>query len=114
MGDERRALLTSTSNTFEARVIQARLQAEGLDPELRGAVDGPYPVNVGALGEVTLYVPEEQLEDARLVLLSVEVEEAVGTEQRGPRTTPLRPAEWLGIAAVLLAVLVLVATRVVA
>ena len=48
---------------FEARVIAARLGAEGIVWELRGNVGGPYPV-----GQVAVLVDEADLEVAREVL----------------------------------------------
>lgn len=70
-------LLTSTTNSFEAQVIHAHLQAEGLDPELRGSVDGsPYRLTVGDMANVSIFVPDDQLDDARLVLLATEVDAA--------------------------------------
>lgn len=101
-----RVLLTTTTNSFEAKVIAAHLQAEGLDPELRGAVDGPYPFMVGGMAEVAVYVPEDQLDDARLVMLATEVDAAVGARVRAP-------TRWtrshVMTAAAVLAVLLLVA-----
>ena len=59
------------SNTFHARVIAARLGSEGILTELRGAVDGPYP-----MGEVQVLVGEDELADAQELLLADEVEDA--------------------------------------
>ena len=59
------------SNAFHARVIAARLGSEGILTELRGAVDGPYP-----MGEVQVLVGEDELADAQELLLADEVEDA--------------------------------------
>jgi hypothetical protein len=54
--------LTTLLDPFSARVLAARLGAEGLIWELRGG-DGPYPV-----GPVHVFVPQRDLAEARDVL----------------------------------------------
>ena len=45
--------------------LAARLRSEGIDVQLRGAVDGgPYGLTVGAMARVDVWVPEDQLDDA--------------------------------------------------
>ena len=68
--------LTSVYGSFRARVMAARLEDEGFDVQLRGALDGPYGLTVGEMARVDLYVPDEQFDDANLVLLVSEVDEA--------------------------------------
>jgi len=76
--------LTWVSGSFTAHVLAARLRSEGIDVQLRGAVDGgPYGLTVGAMARVDVWVPEDQLDDASLVLLVGEVDEALAA-----------PAEW--------------------
>ena len=55
------ALLLTTTNAFEARLIAARLGSDGIVTELRGATDTPYP----GLFDISIYVPEEDLDLAR-------------------------------------------------
>lgn len=55
--------LLSTRDPFEAKLVAARLGAEGVLCEVRGGLDGPYPI-----GPVHLYVPDDELEAAREVL----------------------------------------------
>src|SRR5262245_40312173 len=57
--------LTSVCGSFEARVLAARLYDEGIDAELRGALDSPYGFTVGDMARIDVFVPEEQAEDAR-------------------------------------------------
>jgi hypothetical protein len=76
--------LTWVCGSFEARVLAARLYDEGIDAELRGALDSPYSFTVGDLARVDVYVPTDQAEDARLVMLAIEVDTA--TELPEPRT----------------------------
>ncbi len=66
--------LTTVSGSFEAHVMAARLESEGIDAQLRGALDGPYGLTVGAMARVDVFVPAEQLDDARYVLLADEVD----------------------------------------
>ena len=68
--------LTSVYGSFRAKVMAARLQDEGFDVQLRGAIDGPYGLTVGDMARVDVYVPDDQLDDATLVLLATEVDEA--------------------------------------
>lgn len=69
-------LLTSVNGSFAARVLAARLDDEGIDAQLRGALDSPYGFTVGDMARVDVYVPHDQLHDARLVLLANEVDQA--------------------------------------
>ena len=57
------AHLTSVASAFEAKVIAARLGADGIVTELRGAVGGPYP-----FGTVEVLVEETELAVARELL----------------------------------------------
>lgn len=63
--------LATVSTSFHARVIAARLGAEGIVTELRGNVDGIYPV-----GNVHVYVDQEDLAEAQELLMVDEVESA--------------------------------------
>jgi Putative prokaryotic signal transducing protein len=91
----------TAAGAFEARVIAARLGADGIVWQFRGSVDGPL-----ALGAVTVLVAEDDYEAARELLLADEVE-ASFTE-----TSPAhidRPGAWLLVGAVVAAVLFAVA-----
>jgi hypothetical protein len=68
--------LATVSHSFHARVIAARVGAEGILTELRGSVDGPYP-----MGDVSVYVPEVDLPVAQELLLADEVESAFDDEE---------------------------------
>lgn len=68
--------LTTAANPFAARVLAAHLGAEGIVWELRGNVDGPYPV-----GPVEVLVAESDLAVARVVV--TEHEEAPVTAADG-------------------------------
>lgn len=90
--------LLSVGSTFHARVVAARLGSDGILTELRGAVDGPYP----GMGEVRLYVGEDDLPVARELLLADEVESAFEDElDPAWRRVPAVPS-WLAVVAVFL------------
>ena len=96
--------LTTVGGSFAARVLQARLQDEGLTVELRGNVDSPYAFTVGAMSRVDIYVPEHDLEDARLVMLVNEVDSVLDLPpQRDHPTSPWGDrAFWIVLVAVVL------------
>jgi hypothetical protein len=94
--------VTWVSGTFRAHVLAARLASEGIDVQLRGALDSQYALTVGAMARVDVWVPEDQLEDAQYVLLSSEVDDAMAApgSWAGSTVGPLRP--WLRWCAALL------------
>jgi hypothetical protein len=55
--------LMTVDDAFGAKVVAARLGVEGIVWQLKGGVDGPYP-----LGPVHVYVTAEDLEAARAVM----------------------------------------------
>ncbi|HEX7165505.1 MAG TPA: hypothetical protein VF230_00860 [Acidimicrobiales bacterium] len=74
--------LVTVGNGFHARVLAARLGAAGVVTQLRGAVDGPYPI-----GDVRVDVPEDEVDLARQLLLADEVEAAFDEPgRRRPRS----------------------------
>src|SRR5919201_3819082 len=80
----RMAPLTWVTGAFRAQVLAARLESEGIDARLVGAVlASTYGLTVGDMARVDVYVPEDQLEDAKYVLLADEVD-----------ATLAAPTEW--------------------
>jgi hypothetical protein len=63
MGSWRMVPVAQVRSSFEAKVLAARLGSEGILFELRGNVDGIYPV-----GDVTVLVPEDEATAALEVL----------------------------------------------
>jgi Putative prokaryotic signal transducing protein len=59
--------LLTVDSGFEAKLIAARLGADGIICELRGGVDGPYPI-----GAAHVYVPLDDLELARDLMAPVD------------------------------------------
>ena len=98
-------LLTSVYGSFRAQVMAARLQDEGFDVQLRGALNSPYAFTVGDMARIDVYVPDDQIEDAMLVLLVTEVDEAdeILDDDRAPVRDRSVPRAW--VAATILFVL---------
>jgi hypothetical protein len=110
--------LTTAANPFAARILAAHLGAEGIVWELRGNVDGPYPV-----GPVEVLVSQDDLAVAREVVSEQLVSDPVpghdatagGATGRGatdgtasPATSERSPRElWVLLAVVLLLAAVL-------
>jgi hypothetical protein len=88
--------LATVTSSFHARVIAARVGAEGMVTELRGNLDGPYP----AMGEVHVYIAEDDLPSAQELLMADEVESAFD-DPDGTRDLPTSPALWIVVATIL-------------
>jgi hypothetical protein len=89
--------LTSVYGTFRARVMEARLADEGFDVQLRGALDSPYGLTIGEMARVDVYVPDDQFDEASLVLLVAEVDEAdeILDDDRPPIRARSVPVVWV-------------------
>src|SRR5215211_6520092 len=95
MQQTRMVRLTTEGTSFHARVIAARLGSEGIVTDLRGNVDGFYPVGI-----VHVYVDREDLVEAQEILMVDEVESAFDEpEDSGELGTP--KAMWLVLGAIL-------------
>ncbi len=94
----------TTTTVFEARLLAARLGADGIWCELRGNVDGPYPI-----GPVQVLVGTGDVEVVRALLLADAVEAVFedASEQEGEPTGEPGPAArhagWLAPVAILIA-----------
>jgi len=62
--------LTTVGSSFEARVLAARLGADGILTQSRGGGDGTYPLP----GPVQVFVLVDQAYEARELLLADQVE----------------------------------------
>ncbi|HXQ43374.1 MAG TPA: hypothetical protein VN816_01955 [Acidimicrobiales bacterium] len=62
--------LTTVGSSFEARVVMARLGADGILTQSRGGADGTYPLP----GPVQLLVLVDQVDEARELLMADQVE----------------------------------------
>jgi hypothetical protein len=97
--------LTWVSGSFAAHLLAARLQSEGIDVQLRGAVNGPYVLTVGEIARVEVFVPEDQLADAQLVMLATEVDSVMAAprEWAGEEHARSRWPSWVALALLALA-----------
>ncbi len=98
--------LVTLYDPFAARLLAARLGAEGVLAQSVGGLDGPYP-----LGPFRIDVEADRLDDARAVLwLGSGDADALLGPPRGADRQPAAPtATWVLLGAPLLAGVVLVA-----
>jgi len=92
--------LTSVYGSFRASVMAARLVDSGFDVEMRGALNSPYGLTVGDMARIDLYVPDDQVDEATMLLLVDEVDEAdeILDDDRPPvRRRPV-PMSWAAAA----------------
>ena len=92
MAELRMVRLVTVGDGFEAKLLAARLGSEGVVWQLRGGVDGPYP-----MGPVDVLVEAERLEEARELLTAPPAPEALDP---GPADASARPGKrgWLAVA----------------
>ena len=96
MQQTRMVRLATVGTSFHARVIAARLGSEGIVTDLRGNVDGIYPV-----GNVHVYVDQEDLAEAQEILLVDDIESAFDDEPDELAEAGAPPALWLVLGAIL-------------
>lgn len=66
-----------TLNTVsEAELIVGFLRSQGIPAQIESRYFTQEPVNLGTLGKVRVYVPEERLEEARRLLAEQEAQSA--------------------------------------
>jgi hypothetical protein len=81
------------ANGFHARVVAARLGSDGIVTQLRGGIDTPYP-----MGAVEVLVGEDDLEEARALLLADDVETAFDDPEDGdPPLARRRVLPWVAL-----------------
>jgi hypothetical protein len=95
MQQTRMVRLATVGTSFHARVIAARLGTEGIVTDLRGNIDGLYPV-----GDVHVFVDQEDLAEAREILLVDDIESAFD-EPEDVADLGAPPALWLVLGAIL-------------
>jgi hypothetical protein len=108
--------LTTVGNLTTARVLAARLEAEGIDVRLHSESFGPYPVTVGSLAEAELWIMDDRMDEARTILLDAEVNAALSpADPEAPDPSRGLPMEVrlaaLGLGVVLIALWLLRAIR---
>jgi hypothetical protein len=72
--------LTTVGSSFEARVLVARLGADGILTQSRGGGDGTYPLP----GPVQVLVLVDQADEARELLMADQVEALFDDVASGP------------------------------
>jgi hypothetical protein len=94
--------LTTVGDSVTAGVLAAHLRSEGIDARLRGDAFGPYPVTVGGMAEVEIWVPQEDIEYARTVLEEIRLETTPPEPRRALSAQPVVSALWWLVAVLLL------------
>lgn len=92
LGYEPLVTLTTMGDLIAAHVLVAHLLSEGVTAVVRGEPLGPYPVTVGRMAVTEILVPQNELEEARVVLEEIELEaSSVAVESAGVgKSTDLR------------------------
>lgn len=70
--------LCAIGDAATARILAARLEAEGIGTRLHGEAMGPYPLTVGQMAVTEIWVEDGKLDWAQEVMLEAEVADAVG------------------------------------
>ena len=60
--------IASTGTEDEARLLQGFLQAEGLTAQIEDVKFHMEPINFGAMGEIRIYVPQDEEQRAQQLL----------------------------------------------
>jgi hypothetical protein len=68
MKDEAWSVVHITYDTLEAEIIKGLLESGDIPVVLRSSKVGPYPVNVGKMGEIRILVRDEDKEIAEKVV----------------------------------------------
>ena len=71
-------LLARVSDPATAQLLAARLESEGIQVRMHGEWMGPYRLTVGAMAETELWVPEDDIDISRTVMMAAEIDEALG------------------------------------
>jgi hypothetical protein len=95
--------VATASGPFEAKLLAARLGADGIVWELRGGADGIYP-----MGPIDVLVAADDADVARVLLAPSDEPEALADEDRGRRTGGRRLRPLLLMAVVLLSLVFVV------
>ncbi len=67
-GADRLEPLVRIGDPNEANLLVAQIRAEGIEVHVRGEASGPYPVNVGGLAEVEIWVDVNHMAEARAIV----------------------------------------------
>jgi hypothetical protein len=85
-------LLATLADLPSARLAAARLRSEGIETRLHGEALGPYPLTVGQWALTQLWVPAGCLDEARRIMLEIEVDGAIGGLEDAPEGDDSEPS----------------------
>jgi len=99
--------LATVGDVASARLCAALLSSAGIESRVHGESLGPYPMTVGEMALTEIWVLEDDLPDAREVMLEAEVDSVLAEGSDEPRGDDLAiRALALGVAFVLAAAVV--------
>ncbi len=75
-----------TYDSLEAEMIKDLLESGGIEAQIRSAKVTPYPVNIGKMGEVKVFVKEEDKAAAEEMIRVREDNPAAGERDNGNQT----------------------------
>lgn len=67
-GDNHYEPLVVVGDPAAANVLAALLRTDGIAVRMHGESFGPYPVGVGGLAQVEVWVADDRLDDARAIV----------------------------------------------
>lgn len=67
------ALLHIVNDEIEAHLLQGLLEGQGIPCRMQSMRVPQYPLTIDGLGEIRIYVPEEELLDSKRVLATIAV-----------------------------------------
>jgi hypothetical protein len=92
MGEENWQVVCTTSGVIKARIIEGRLETEGIPVRLQYEPIGEiYAITVDGLGEVQILVPEQWVGHALRVLAKKYSEEDLDWDTEEPQATSSKP-----------------------
>lgn len=68
--------LTVTSDCLEAEMIKDLLESGGIEVNIRSCKVSPYPVNIGKMGEIKVFVREQDRESAEIMMKDIQTGQA--------------------------------------
>jgi hypothetical protein len=99
--------LATVGDVASARLCAALLSSAGIESRVHGESLGPYPMTVGEMAVTEIWVSEEDLEEARELMLEAEVDSVFPPDSDGLEDDrlPVR-ALALGVAVILAAAVI--------
>jgi hypothetical protein len=98
--------LATVGDVASARLAAALLSSAGIESRVHGESLGPYPMTIGEMALTEIWVLEDDLPEAREVMLEAEVDSVLAETSTEPRADFAVRALALGMAVILAAAVV--------